>query len=42
MLTQMNHKYCQHNLRQHRLLTTHNHQALLNTTILANQTTKTW
>ena len=38
----MNHKYCQHNLRQHRRQTMYNHQALLNTTILDNQTTKTW
>ena len=38
----MNHKYCQHNLRQHRRQRTYNHQALLNTTILVNQTTKTW
>ena len=38
----MNHKYCQHNLRQHRHQTTYNHLAFLNTMILPNQTTKTW
>ena len=42
ILNQMNHRHCQHNLRQHRHQTTYNHQALLHTTILPNQTTKTW
>ena len=38
----MNHKYCQRNLRLHRRQTMYSRQALLNTTILENQTTKTW
>ena len=38
----MNHKYCQHNLRQHRRQTMYSRQALLNTKILENQMTKTW